>query len=59
MRLKARINALEQRNPPLTRWHQIIVQGEPLEHARARYEAEHGPIGEHDGLIVRRIVSPA
>ncbi len=59
MRLKARIDALEQRNPPVTCWHQFIVHGEPLEQARARYEAEHGPIGEHDGLIVRRIVSPA
>lgn len=36
-------------------WHRIIQQpGQTEEEARAAY----GPIGEHDNLIIRRIVTP-
>lgn len=57
MRLRSRIDALENRNPPFRVWHRIMVDvGQTVEGARAAYEAERGPIAESDGIIVREIV---
>ena len=57
MRLRGRIEALEQRRMPVRRWHRIVVGvGETMAAVRARYELDHGAIGEDDGLIVRTIV---
>lgn len=59
MRLKGRVEALEAVNKGSTPWHRIIVPvGDTVEAATARYEAENGPIGDDNRMIVR-IVVPA
>lgn len=41
------------------RWIRLIVGVEETnEQARARYEAEHGPLGDDVGIIYRVIVAP-
>ena len=59
MRLKGRIDALEKRClDDLKPWHQVIQRvGQTEEEAMAQFEAEHGPIGD-DNCIIIRIVAP-
>lgn len=59
MRLKGRVEALEAVNRGWTPWHRIIVPaGDTVEGATERYEAEHGPIGDDNRMIIR-VVQPA
>lgn len=59
MRLKPRVDALERCNPEWKPWHRLIVDvGETEDEAIARYEAEHGPIGDDHRLIVRIVEAP-
>ena len=57
MKLRTRLEALEDRNPVVRRWHRLLVhRGQDVDCVRAAYEAEHGHIGEHHGVIVREVV---
>lgn len=57
-----RVEALESwqegiRGP--VRWIRLIVDlGETQEQALARYEVEHGPVGDDVGIIYRVLVAP-
>lgn len=60
MRLSNRVKALEDRRPSgPRRWHRIFVDGETEPEARCRYEFAHGPIPPTDGIIFRKIITPA
>ena len=58
----ARLGKLEKAMAPPKppeRWHTLIQHiGETEEEAIAEYEAENGPIGLDDHLIIHRIVAP-
>ena len=59
MRLKPRVEALESRSAKWKPWHRIIVRvGDTVDAAKARYEAENGPLGDDACLIVRIMVRP-
>jgi len=59
MRLIPRVEALEAREPDWKPWHRIIVPvGDTSGAARVRFEAENGPIGD-DNLLLIRLVEPA
>ena len=58
--LERRLSELEQRRgvhgPTL--WHNVLVDDQDEAQAIADYEAEHGPIGEDDGIIFVVFVAP-
>lgn len=59
--LQRRLQELEAKDPSrLKRWHRVIQyedEGQTEQEAIAEYEAENGPIGEDDCLVVR-IIKP-
>jgi hypothetical protein len=60
MQLKRRIADLEHRiaPPEAKRWVRIFqYEGQTKEQAVAAYEAEHGPINDNMGVILRVIIS--
>ena len=54
MRLKPRVDELERKISPQPpqRWITVIQDGQTEEEAIAAYEAEHGPVGDANVMMV-------
>ncbi|NYH96287.1 hypothetical protein [Novosphingobium marinum] len=57
--MRGRVEALERETGGFKAWHRIIVRlGQTEAEARAAYEAENGPLGDDECLIVRIFQRP-